>query len=219
MRYLVRFLGTKPAKCGIRRSLRGTGRPMCGIRQPSVARGARCAVSGNPPWHVAPDVRRFLVKTRRCAVVSGTGRPKCGESRSHFACLAPNATIDYRTSKPTCHRAVPKADTGSHDTARHRTSESTCHQAASEADGRLHAPAPIGPDAPSAGRSRPPHGALRRALDAARRTYRNADQRAPVTRHDKPSRHHYARAPSRLRHRVSAIQPFRAWQEEPSCHL
>ena len=133
-----------------------------------MARGARCAVPGNPPWHVAPDVRRFLVKTRRCAAVSGTGRPKCGESRSHFACLVPNATIDYRTSKP------------------------TCHQAASEADGRLHAPAPIGPDAPSAGRSRPPHGALRRALDAARRTYRNAGQRAPATRHDKPSQRHYA---------------------------
>ncbi len=104
LRGLMRLLGTKPAMCGIRRS--------------SLARGARCAVSGDPTWHVAPDVRRILAKMRRCAAVSGTGRPKCEESHMHFARHVPNATADYLTSGSTCHRAAaaPEADAGPRST-------------------------------------------------------------------------------------------------------
>ena len=206
MRYLVRFLGTKPAKCGIRRSLRGTGRPMCGIRQPSVARGARCAAV---PGQKQGDVRWFPAREGRSAGNPAlTSRASRQTQRSITAHRSRRAIRQRR--KPTRDRTTPRATA---HRSRHAIRQ---HPRPMGASMRRHPSGLTRHQLDDPARRMEPYGApwTPRAVPTA--TLTNARPQLDTTN---PRGTIMRRAPSRLRHRVSAIQPFRAWQEEPSCHL
>ena len=169
----------------------------CEVRYPAV-----------PPWHVAPDVRYS-------ATLRGTWRPMCGGSwlkqgdvRWFPAREGRSAGNPALTSRASCQMQWT--------ITAHRSRRAI----------RQH-PRPMG-----ASMRRHPSGLTRHQLDdpalrmepyGAPWTPRAVPTATPVNARPQldttnPRSAIMCRAPSRLRHRVSAIQPFHAWQEEPSCH-
>ena len=213
----------------------------------SMARRRRHAISREVPWHEAGEVRypaappwHGKADVRYPATLRGTWRPMCGGSWSKQGDVrrfparegrsAGNPALTSRASCQmqwtiTAHRSRRAIEQRRKPTWDRTTPRTTAHR--SRRAIRQH-PRPMG-----ASMRRHPSGLTRHQLDdpalrmepyGAPWTPRAVPTATPVNARPQldttnPRSAIMRRAPSRLRHRVSAIQPFRAWQEEPSCHL